>query len=142
MSQGAVNHFDGATWTHTHNTPPGNIDAIWRGGSVLWLAQPSEDALTLRSFDGTSATAVQIAGVDTTMGQEVFLTNLFGRGASDIWAAGADVAHFDGQGWSLVSDAPAAARSTDERNTLVTGDAASTWLVTRGPHFFRKVTAP
>jgi hypothetical protein len=143
MSEGSVSHFDGTSWTNTHNTAVGTVDAIWRGGTVLWLAQPSEDGLTLRSFDGTSATAVQIAGVVQNQ-SEVFLTNLFGRGASDLWAAGADVAHFDGQGWSLVSDAPAPARSAtgDERNTFVTGDAASTWLVTRGPRFFRKVTGP
>ncbi|HXJ19094.1 MAG TPA: hypothetical protein VMT03_02595 [Polyangia bacterium] len=143
MSEGAVNHFDGATWTHTHNTAVGTINAIWRGGAVLWLAQPSEDGLSIRSFDGAMATAVPIAGVDPTQ-QSVNLTRLFGRGANDVWGSGDNVAHFDGQGWSLVSDAPDAARSTTglETNTLVTGDAASTWLVTPGPRFFRKVTGP
>jgi hypothetical protein len=141
MSQGSVSHFDGASWTNTHNTAVGTVNAIWRGGAVLWLAQPSEDGLTLRSFDGTSATAAQIAGVVPNQ-NTVYLINLFGRGATDLWAAGSDVAHFDGQGWSLVTDAPAPAHSAtrDQRNTFVTGDAASTWLVTPGPRFFRKVT--
>ncbi|MES1165326.1 MAG: hypothetical protein ABUR63_06205, partial [Verrucomicrobiota bacterium] len=143
MSEGAVSHFDGASWTQTHNTAVGTIDAIWRGGAVLWLAQPSEDELTLRAFDGTMATAAQIAGVDITQNR-VFLTNLFGRGANDLWAAGEDVAHFDGEGWSLVTDAPAPAHSTTglETNTFVTGDASATWLVTPGPRFFRKAVSP
>jgi hypothetical protein len=142
MDLGFVHHFDGAAWTH-HNAAVGEVEAIWRGGSVLWLAQPSEDGLTVRSFDGTTATGVPIAGVDPHHGA-VYVSSLFGRGANDVWAAGEDVAHFDGQAWSLVSDAPGAARSTIglETNTLVTGDAAATWLVTPGPHFFRKVTSP
>jgi hypothetical protein len=142
MSPGIVNHFDGASWTHIP-TAVGGVDAIWRGGAVLWLAQPSEDALTLRAFDGTTTTPVPIAGVDVTQ-HPVSLTNLFGRGANDLWAAGEDVAHFDGQGWSLVTDAPGPAHSTTrlETNTFVTGDAAATWLVTPGPRFFRKVTSP
>ena len=143
MSPGAVHHFNGTSWTHTGATAVGSINAIWRGGAVLWLAQPSEDGLTLRSFDGTSATAAQIAGVDPTQ-RSVDMTSLFGHGGTDLWAAGDDVAHFDGQGWSLAADAPASARSTINlsTNTFVTGDAGSVWLVTPGPRFFRKVTAP
>jgi hypothetical protein len=148
MSQGFVHHFDGANWTHTA-VGVGNVFAIWRGGAVLWLAQPTladvngqTETLALRAFDGTSAPAVQIAGVDPTQ-SSVLMSSLFGRGASDTWAAGQDVAHFDGQGWSLASDAPAAARNSgDLNNTFVTGDAGSVWLVTPGPRFFRKVTSP
>jgi len=141
MSRGFVHHFDGAGWTHTA-AAVGAIDAIWRGGAVLWLAQPSEDEMTIRAFDGATATAAPIAGVDPS--HPVFLTNLFGRGANDMWAAGADVAQFDGQAWSLVADAPAPAHSTTglETNTFVTGDSAATWLVTPGPRFFRQVTRP
>jgi hypothetical protein len=142
MSPGAIHHFDGASWTHTFSAV-GNIAAVWGGGNVLWLAQPSEDDLTMRAFNGTTATPVQIAGVDPTQ-RLLFLSNMFGRGPSDIWAAGEDVAHFDGQGWSLVSDVPPSAHGTTDFpvNTFVTGDAASTWLVTPGPRFFRKVTGP
>jgi hypothetical protein len=148
MSQGFVHHFDGANWTHTA-AGVGGIDAIWRGGAVLWLAQPTEadvngqtETLTLRAFDGTSAPAVQIAGVDPTQ-NSVLMSSLFGRGASDVWAAGGDVAHFDGQSWSLVTDAPAPARDAGNFTAeIVTGDAGSVWLVTPGPRFFRKVTGP
>ena len=138
MSLGFVHHFNGASWTHA-GAAVGNIDAIWRAG-VLWLAQPSEDGLTLRSFDGTSASGVQIAGVAPF----VDMTSLFGRGANDLWAAGGDVAHFDGQSWSQAADAPAPARNSTNlvTNTFVTGDAGSVWLVTPGPRFFRKITAP
>jgi hypothetical protein len=150
MEPGGTHHFDGASWTHV---PIGvfAIFAIWRAGSLLWLAEPTlgdvngrTESLTLRSFDGTpNAPAVEIAGVDPTQ-RSVAITSLFGRGAGDVWGAGDDVAHFDGTGWSLAQDAPAAAHppNSDIRNTVVTGDAGSIWLATPGPHFFRKATGP
>jgi hypothetical protein len=150
MEPGGTHHFDGTTWTHV-SVGVFAVFGIWRGGSVLWLAQPTladvngrTESLTLRAFDGTpNAPAFEIAGVDPTM-RSVAMTSLFGRGAGDIWAAGDDVAHFDGQGWSLAQDAPAAAHpaNSDLRNTVVTGDAGSIWLATPGPRFFRKATGP
>jgi hypothetical protein len=148
MSFGFVHEFDAGNWTHT-GVGVFSIYAIWRGGSVLWLAQPSRDLINgqgvvvpLRAFDGTNAPGVQVAGVDPTQFLPLY-SSLWGRGANDVWAAGEDVAHFDGQGWSTVPDAPTAARNeSDINNTFVTGDAGSVWLVTAGPHFFRKVTGP
>ncbi len=149
MDFGFVHHFDGANWTRT-GVGVGGIDAIWRGGALLWLAQSTlanvngqTTRLSLRAFDGTNAPAVAIAGVAPNQGSPD-MTSLFGRGAGDVWSAGEDVAHFDGQDWSLVTDAPPSARGADGaiRNTFVTGDAASVWLVTPGPRFFRKTTGP
>ena len=148
MGFGFVHHFDGATWAHD-GIGLGEIYALWRGGDVLWLAQPTIAVnpgetfhTVLRAFDGTNALGVHLAGADPTQNLPT-LTSLFGRGANDVWATGEDVAHFDGQGWSLVPDAPASARSaSDFTNTLVTGDAGSVWLVTAGPRFFREVTSP
>jgi hypothetical protein len=140
MESSIIHHFDVANWTHTSLPALGLVDAIWRGGPVLWLANPSPGFTILR-FDGTAGTSTPILGSDpnNTPG----LTSLFGRGASDLWAAGDDVAHFDGQSWSLDPGVPAAARSVlDERNTYVTGDAGSLWLATPGPRFFRLVTGP
>src|SRR5262252_2590735 len=147
MDLGFVHHFDGTNWTHT-SIGLSQVEAIWRGGSVLWLANPTQAIIngqqmtaTMRAFDGTNAPAVTMIGMDPN--NPPAMNSLFGRGASDIWAAGDDVAHFDGQNWSLASDAPAAAHSTnDEHNTHVGGDAGSIWLATPGPHFFRKVTGP
>jgi hypothetical protein len=141
MDVSAFHHFDGASWTHTFVTV-GSIYALWRGGAVLWMAGPSINGQTLFSFDGTTVTPATISGYDPTQ-RSLFLTSLFGHGANDLWAAGEDVAHFDGQSWALVPDAPAATRNSDDfGNTLVTGDAGSVWLVTPGPHFFRRVTPP
>jgi hypothetical protein len=68
---------------------------------------------------------------------------LWGRGGAEMWASGNDLAHFDGQSWSLVTDAPAPARNGQVfNNTLVTGDAGAVWLATPGPRFFRKVDGP
>ena len=149
MDFGFVHHFDGTSWTRT-GVGVGGVYAIWRGGTVLWLAESTlanvngqTAVLSLRAFDGTNAPAVQIAGVAPGHGSPT-MTSLFGHRADDVWSAGEDVAHFDGQGWSLVADAPPSARSDQNAitNTFVTGDAASVWLVTPGPHFFRKVTGP
>jgi hypothetical protein len=110
------------------------------GGNALADAgtdSGSQVSRTLRRFDGTSAPTVPIAGIAPT--QNLYMLTLFARGASDVWASGGDVAHFDGQSWSLVSDAPAAARNaSNDGNTYVTGDATSVWLSTPGPRFFRK----
>jgi hypothetical protein len=116
------------------------VDAIWRGGSVLWLANPAP-VFTLQRFDGAAATDEPILG--TNPQSPPSLTSLFGRGATDLWAAGNSVAHFDGQSWSLDPGVPpAAVNPTREDNTYVTGDAGSVWLATAGPHFFRMVTGP
>ncbi|HVY36841.1 MAG TPA: hypothetical protein VHM31_02870, partial [Polyangia bacterium] len=148
MDFGFVHHFDGTGWTHD-GVGVDLVYAIWRGGPVLWLAESTlalvngqTARLSLRAFDGTNAPAVSIAGVPATESQPA-MTSLFGRGANDVWAAGEDVARFDGESWSLATDAPPSAHSTDMfTNTFVTGDAGSVWLVTPGPRFFRKVTAP
>ena len=56
-----------------------------------------------------------------------------------MWAAGADVAHFDGQQWTLVPDVPDVTRTGNtDPGTYVTGDAHSVWLATGG-RFFRMV---
>ncbi len=145
-----LHQFDGSGWTHTGLGVDPTVYAIWRAGSVLWLAHSTRALINgqsvapnMQSFDGTSVTGVVIPAVDPTEPPPT-LSSLFGHGDSDLWAAGNDVAHFDGQSWSLVSDAPAAAHAAvdEPTNTFVTGDAGSVWLVTPGPRFFRKVTSP
>ncbi len=148
MEAGEVHHFDGANWTHI-GVGVGTIYAIWRAGDVLWLAEPTRAlvdgqtvAPVLRAFDGANAPVALLAGLDP-MQPMPLLTSLFGHGANDVWAGGTLVAHFDGQGWSVASDVPAAASdASDINHALVTGDPGSVWLATPGPRFFRKVTGP
>ena len=82
------------------------------------------------------ATAPAIAG--WTEGTDA--TSLWGRGPNDVWSAGEDIARFDGTRWSRVADAPDAARDLQSvhADSVVTGDAAATWLIGSGPRFFRK----
>ncbi|HXJ23177.1 MAG TPA: hypothetical protein VMT03_23375 [Polyangia bacterium] len=151
MSAGFIHGFDGASWTHTGVGVGFIYPAIWRGGTELWLAMDTHAYLkgqsmnqasqhtTLLDFDGTEAWAVEFSGLAPAQGLPA-MYSVFGHGASDMWAAGSDVAHFDGQAWSVIPDAPAPVSAST--NTLVTGDEGSVWLVTPGPRFFRKATSP
>jgi hypothetical protein len=66
------------------------------------------------------------------------VASLWGRAADDVWAAGDDIAHWDGTKWSRNADASDSTRAPINGGvTVVTGDAASVWLVTAGPRFFR-----
>jgi len=142
MEPSVINHYDGTSWTHTGLPALSEVDAIARDGSILWLANPTPGFTILR-FDGTAGMTTPIQGVDPAINVP-YMTRLFARGTNDVWASGSDVAHFDGQNWSLDPTVPTVARSTDERNTYVTGDASTVWLATSGPvpHFFRMVVGP
>jgi hypothetical protein len=149
MDPAFIHHFDGATWTKL-GVGRFDVHALWRSGPSLWLAFPEQAVqvngqwlpTTLSRFDGAPPiTSVLVAGAPSV--GSLSLTSLWGRAADDLWAAGEDVAHYDGQGWTLDADAPAAARSsTDFENTIVTGDGETVWLATAGPRFFRKRAGP
>jgi hypothetical protein len=114
-----------------------------RLASWLWTIAAAAVAVALCLAGCSEQTPAAGPGVGGGTGHGGAGSTTFGRGAADVWAGGDSVAHFDGQSWSLVGDAPAPAYSgADEHNTLVSGDAGSVWLVTPGPRFFRKVTGP
>jgi len=93
-------------------------------------------------FDETTASPAAISGWPA--GTEI--VSLWGRSPTDVWGAGQDVAHDDSAGWTKVSGTPDAVLDPHHvnSNSLVTGDATTTWLVGRGPRFFRQAapTAP
>lgn len=137
-------HFDGTSWT-TYRV--GNFDAyaIWPAAAPeqFWVAvatgvQPNP--LTL--LDGnaspiSAATSISIAGWPAA--REI--VSLWGRSSSDVWAAGEDVAHYDGTAWAEVPGTPDTVtdlNQTGHTYSIVTGDATSTWLVGRGPTFYRQ----
>jgi hypothetical protein len=132
-------HFDGQSWT-IHNVGFFEVEALWPAGGAdtFWLTVPASapDPLPLKRFAAGVATVQVIDG----WSQGSSATSLWGRGPNDIWAAGEDVAHFDGTSWSRAADAPDAARdrSVFRLQSVVTGDANATWLTGVGPRFFRK----
>lgn len=145
MDPAPLHHFDGTNWSRVW---VGQYDvlAMWRAGTAFWLAAPGQLAndgvQTLVRYDGSGpATAVPITGANNNGSIE--FSRLWGRGGNDLWAAGNDLAHFDGTNWTLAADAPPAARVSSSilDNTFVTGDAAAVWIVTPGPRFFRKADA-
>jgi hypothetical protein len=142
-----VHHFDGTSWTH-QGISVGVLWALWPAGpGSFWLIGSllsDFNGLTtgwpLRRLQGTESPVVPIQGVDPVAGAPD-LYAAWGRGANDVWAAGSDVAHYDGQQWSLVTDAPAATRNRNIfMNTIVTGDAGSVWLTAAGGLFYRMVS--
>jgi hypothetical protein len=139
MDPAHVRHFDGSSWT-AFGAGVYDIFDLWRSGSTLWLAGGLQFTGTLIPFVAGSSTPAQPVTIQGGSTNEVALTSLWGRTDSDLWAAGNDVAHFDGTSWTLETDVPAATHSTasDWMNTFVGGDPAATWLVTPGPRFFRR----
>jgi len=143
MDPALLVRFDGTTWSAR---PAGRwtVDAIWGDGEGgVWLALPgivdnldgSWKPYTLRHDDGVHAMTVPIGDWP----EHSVVHSLWGRARNDVWAAGDDVAHFDGRSWSRVAGVPAAVVSTgNSGQTLVTGDEGSVWLVANGPRFFRK----
>ena len=145
-----LHHFDGTTWTHLQVWVFG-VAAIARAGGPIWMAVPQlstmvngQDAnVTLLRYQPGAADVepVAIAGVPfmPIVYHSTQMTSLFARASDDVWAAGADVAHFDGQQWTLVPDVPDVTRTGNtDPGTYVTGDAHSVWLATGG-RFFRMV---
>ena len=135
-------HFDGTTFT---KVPFGlwNVFGLWGdGGGGVWAAAPNNivgnASLTIFHGAAIGGSAGGFVPIDDGWPEGGEVHALWGRGADDVWAAGDDVAHWDGATWSRSADAPAGARAPQNGGaTLVTGDAGSTWLVARGPHFFR-----
>jgi len=145
MPPASLYHFDGQTWS-IHTFGAYGVNAMWPTGTTagtFWVGMPPDavQPLSIREFTGTGTNVTVPAVAGWTPGTEV--TSLWGRAAGDIWAAGEDIAHFDGSSWSRVADAPAATRDTTHvhANSVVTGDASSTWLIGVGPQFFRKAAA-
>jgi hypothetical protein len=143
MDPAFLHHFDGTTWTRVQVAIYGVL-AMWHAGPTFWLAAPGQMAASasLVRYDGaTTASTVAILGDSSDFRSEV--RRLWGRTASDVWAAGTNLVHFDGLTWSVVADAPPSAHvlTHDTTNTFITGDPRSVWIVTAGPRFFRRVEA-
>jgi len=119
----------------------GGPDEVWPAGGPgqFWLAQPISSNNPQNSicfFDGTTASPTAIGGWPASAG----IASLWARSPTDVWGAGQDVAHNDGAGWTKVSGTPDAVLDPHHLHNdgLVTGDATTTWLVGRGPRFFRQ----
>ncbi len=141
MDPAALYHFDGTSWSFRYAGVFG-VGDLWpaAGEGQFWLAVPvSAEQLYTIGLSGSATgplTPVPITGWHGT--NEV--VSLWGRSPTDVWAAGEDVAHYDGTTWTEVPGTPDAVRDINHvySESLVTGDATATWLVGRGPRFFRQ----
>jgi hypothetical protein len=128
--------FDGASFTEV---PFGlwTVYGLWGDGAGgVWVAaaRPGQAPLYHGALLESDRGYVAIDGWSEQAG----VASLWGRAADDVWAAGDDIAHWDGTKWSRNADASDSTRAPINGGvTVVTGDAASVWLVTAGPRFFR-----
>jgi hypothetical protein len=133
-------HFDGSSFV-TQPFGLWNVFALWSdGGGGVWAAVPNNvrDNANLTIYHGAVADSSRGFVPIAAWPEVAAARSLWGRAADDIWAAGEDVAHWDGAKWSRSNDVPDAARAPlNGGATIVTGDAGSIWLVARGPRFFR-----
>ena len=142
MDPAFLHHWDGSAWTRFSPTIFG-IPSIWRGGASLWLAAPTGQSVTLfQHISDDTAPAVQVEGAPA--GDPLEIDTLWGRGANDLWGAGNNVVHFDGNrlGDRQRRAGARGSRHAQPADTFVTGDAHAVWLVAPGPRFFRDLTAP
>jgi hypothetical protein len=111
----------------------GTVDALSSDGlGGLWVgAAASGSDPTLLHLDGASKTLGTWSLDDLTATAQT--QALWSRGWNDTWAAaGAYLAHWDGNVWSVSAPPPVTSGVT-----ILTGDAGSLWFVTAGPRFFR-----
>ena len=145
MPPAVLFHFDGQSWTVHGPVGPIAVEALWPAGSpdALWVAVAAAagQAFPIVGFANDTVTQTTIANWE--MGGDVI--SLWGRAPNDIWAAGKDIAHFDGTSWSQVADAPASVRDNTDATVfdeaVVVGDATTTWLTNAGPVFVRKAAS-
>ena len=134
-----VYRYDGSGWTRRGITE-GQVASLWGDGSGgLWLsASGGNTNPPLFHDDGAdigSGAGIRSVSIDGwPLGIDV--SALWGAAPDDLLAAGAgSLAHWDGVEWKMAA-APAATAATD--GTVIAGDAGSTWIVRRGPRFFRR----
>jgi hypothetical protein len=142
MNGGSVLHYDGTAWKWAAGAGfPKWPAALWGTAGEVWIAidggnvSGAKQATLLHHVNDAWTSGV----VDVLPWRAEGLHSVWGRGPNDVWAAGADVVHWDGSAFALVDDAPEAVR---HMNALVTGDANSVWLVGPGPRFFRRPLLP
>ena len=142
MPPAVLFHFDGQSWTVHGPVGPIAVEALWPAGpsDALWVAVAAAagQAFPIVAFANDTVTQTTIANWEMGAG----VISLWGRAPNDIWAAGTDIAHFDGTSWSQVADAPASVRDNTDAtvfdNAVVVGDATTTWVTNAGPVFVRK----
>ena len=142
MPPAVLFHFDGQSWTVHGPVGRFTVEALWPAGSTdaLWVAIPAAAGQPFPIVAFANDTVTQTTIANWQMGAGVI--SLWGRAPNDIWAAGKDIAHFDGTSWSQVADAPASVRDNTDAtvfdDAVVVGDATATWLTNAGPVFVRK----
>ena len=94
---GQVYWYDGFGWSELiSNEPPGSLDAMWGPASVsvfaIGLTTTADTAFVARFVGQHWTTPLRIPG-----GR---LHALHGTSASDLWAVGGTIVHYDGSGWT------------------------------------------
>jgi hypothetical protein len=142
-----VYRYDGSGWTRQIFTD-GRVASLWGdGGGGLWIGAPN-GSVNPPLFHAEPASS-GVAGFRTVSidgwPAGISVNALWGAAPDDLLAAsGGSLAHWDGVEWKMAA-APATTAADDV--AVIAGAAASTaqlttsqstWIVRRGPRFFRQ----
>ncbi len=133
-----VYRYDGSGWTRQIFTD-GRVTSLWGdGGGGLWVGAPN-GSLNPPLFHAEPASS-GVAGFRTVAidgwPAGISVNALWGAAPDDLLAANAgSVARWDGVAWKMAA-APPTTGADDA--AVIAGDAGTTWIVRRGPRFFRQ----
>lgn len=110
-AKGSIAHWNGSSWSGSPHLTDSNLNAAWSYAGSTWFVGDNGAFL---EFDGQEWRASPIASHQ--------LNCLWSSSASDVWAAGREIVHWDGQLWKEV-DRP----GTDEALALWGASARDIW---------------
>jgi len=128
-----VYRYDGSGWTR-QGVSEGAVTSMWGDGTGgLWISAANggmNPPLFHANRPGFGIDIVPIDGWPPGIDGSA----LWGAAPDDLLAAKAgSLAHWDGGEWKMAAGPPITADGA-----VIAGDAASTWIVGRGPRFFRE----
>lgn len=109
--KGRIARWSDAGWSDGPQLTESNLNAVWGDGDSTWFVG---DEGTFLKFDGQGWSANPRAAQQ--------LKRLWGTSARDVWAAGRELMHWDGDSWQVV-DRP----GSDEVLGLWGSNAADIW---------------
>ena len=130
-----VYRYDGAAWARWM-VSDGGVTSLWGDGvGGLWIAAANGHLNPPLFHDEATVATVSPVSIDGwPAGTEA--TALWGHAPDDLLAAGGgSLARWDGAAWTMTTAPPTTA---PDDTAVIAGAEGATWIVRRGPRFFRR----